>query len=148
MQFQYSNASIECEKAIIISRDIKTSGYVNIKHLGKCFKYNLKRNSEAKINKELTPKLPVYCPTSHLDLGVEIAGEDIMLLVASPKKLKFSVQNYTGTHKVQAGETECYSYAEITKMFPNMLQLKDPKQMPPAPIQLYLPKPNEQETNP
>jgi|ERR1019366_373074 hypothetical protein len=143
MAFVYTGASIEAEGTEIISRDIKISSLVNVPNVGRCQKYNCKRNSEAKVVIELTPKQPRYKEKSHIDLNDEIKGEEIVLLVNSIKKITIDVENYTGRHKTQTTSTKCYSFAEITVKFPNISELKDPKQIAPKAKQLYIKKTKE-----
>jgi hypothetical protein len=131
MGFVYYGASIECNSALVISRDIKATGLVNLPNVGRCRKYNCKRNSEASIKEESIPKEKIYYPTPHLDLNSQIKGEDIIFYTKTVKQIKKEVVNFTGRHKTQKTITNCFTLAEITLQFPNIKSISDPKQIAP-----------------
>ncbi len=128
MQYVLQGVSIESEASEIISRDIKRGSYIDIPKIGKCAKYNCKRNSEAAIRQELNPKQAIYKADSKLDLHDSISGENLIFCVSPFKKVSFDVINYTGRHKAQRAITNCYSFAELTLQFQFLKQLNDPNQ--------------------
>jgi|GEM_PF-2663451 len=136
MEFVFQGASIECDSAEIISRDIKASSFVNLPEIGNCQKYNCKRNSEAKILEELEPKRALYKPGSHLDKDDTLKSEDIVIYINSLKSVKKEVIPFSHRHKAQKTITKCFTYAEISLQFPNIQALKDPRQVPAIPDEL------------
>ncbi|MEP7169126.1 MAG: hypothetical protein ABI855_07110 [Bacteroidota bacterium] len=136
MKFVYQGASIECESAEIISRKILLSSFQEIPNVGRCKKYNCTRNSEATITKELNPKAPLYSETSHLNLGDMLEAENIVVFVNQANNLKVIKIDNTHRHNAQQANTNSFTYAEITMQFPNFTELKDPKQVKPAPQKL------------
>lgn len=130
MNYILNGASIECMDADLVSRKIVKSSIINIPGIGNCVKYICKRNSEAKILKALDKsfadkrenKLP------RIEVGDQISGEDIYLLVNKIRPLKIVVDNHTGRHKAQKSTTGCYTYAEISAQFHNINEIKDSRQ--------------------
>lgn len=121
--------AIECQGARVISRDIKLSSLVNIPSIGKCRKYNCKRNSEATITDEIPDKENRVYQNAFVELGDIVSGENIVVYVNSLKSQKVDVINYTGRHKAQKTETSCFTYAEISVQFHNIRELNDPNQL-------------------
>jgi len=121
--------AIECNGAEVISRDIKLSSFVNMPNIGKCRKYNCKRNSEASVTKEIADKKKKNYLNAYVNLGDNISGENITVYVNSIKPQKIEVINHTGRHKAQKTETNCFTYAEISLQFHNIKVLNDPKQL-------------------
>ncbi len=120
MKFVNLNSSIECISAIVISRDIKRSSFMEIKSIGKCLTYKCKLNSEAKIEKELSPKEAIHNQNSSLNKDDKLECQDLFFATQEKRNLKVSVINYTGTHKAQLTETKSYTYAEISRQIPNI----------------------------
>jgi len=137
MEFFYTNASIECANAQIITRKIVPSSFSNIKNVGRCSIYSCSRDSSAEIQKELDPKQPRNRALSHLDHGDMIKAKDIIVYVNDLKRLNCDVQHHSHTHKAHEATTKYYTFAQITQPFPNLLPLKNPKQIPPTPLKLY-----------
>ncbi|QHS63255.1 hypothetical protein [Chitinophaga agri] len=120
-------SSIECLGAEIHSRKFVPKIVVNIPNVGRCYKYSGDRNSDAVITKELHPKVPKYSTNSALSLSESIAGEGIFILVNSVKQLLIKVSPYTHRHKAQYCSTNVFTYAEITKPFPNIGEIINSK---------------------
>lgn len=127
MKQVHDNSSIECFAADIISRRISPSSYMEIKNIGKCKTFKCTRNSEASITKELVPKKAIYNLNSLLDLNDKIESEDIFLAINCKRTPKIILLNHTGTHKAQAYSTTDYTFAKVSKQFPNIPQLEPPK---------------------
>jgi|688.fasta_scaffold193966_1 hypothetical protein len=127
MKQVHYNSSIECLSADVISRKIMPSSYMDVKLIGKCRTYKCSRNSEAKILKELAPK-KAYCNlNSALDLDDRIEAEDLFLAINSSKSVKISLVNHSGRHKAQTFISEFYTFAKISKQFPNIAELRPQK---------------------
>lgn len=122
MKLVYHGDTIECNSSEIISRDIRVSSIIDVPEIGKCRKYNCKRNSEASIIEELDPKKAKYKTTSNLNLNDLLECEDLYFLMHTMKPLKIEIINKSGRHKAQKGVTKCFTYAEITQQFPNIPQ--------------------------
>ena len=127
MKHVYYNSSIECNSAEVISRKIMPSSYMEIKKIGKCRTFKCSRNSEATILKELEPKKPSYNENSSLNLNDKLESEDIFLAVNCKKSIKVELLNYSGRHKAQTFTTEHFTFAKISKQFPNIAQLNPQK---------------------
>jgi HD superfamily phosphohydrolase len=136
MQYITHGASIECLSANIITRDIKLSSLVEVESIGNCRKYICKRNCEGAILKQLEPKKAIYNDNSHLETNDSIKAEDILVIIDDiiPKDNK--VINKSGRHKAQNVVTNCYTYAEITKQFHFIKEIKDPRQLENPSLQL------------
>ena len=127
MKQVHYNSSIECLSADVISRKIMPSSYMEIKLIGKCRTFKCSRNSEARIIKELDPK-KTYCNiNSALNLDDRIEAEDIFLAINSSKLVKISLTNHSGRHKAQTFTSEFYTFAKISKQFPNIAELNPQK---------------------
>jgi len=127
MKQVHYNSSIECLSADVISRKIMPSSYMEVKLIGKCRTYKCSRNSEAKILKELDPKKPYCNLNSALDLNDRIEAEDLFLAINSSKSVKITLVNHSGRHKAQNFVSEFYTFAKISKQFPNIAELKPQK---------------------
>jgi len=136
MKYVYQGASIECDSAEIVSRKILLSSFQEVLNVGRCKKYNCSRNSEARITAELNPKEPLYSETSHLDLNDKLEAENIIVFVNQSNQLKIEKIDNSHRHNAQQANTSGYTYAEITMQFPNFPELKDPRQVKPAPKKL------------
>jgi hypothetical protein len=128
MEYIIEGASLECLHAEVVSRDIKLSALVDVPEIGKCRKYNCKRNSKASILEELNPKKPIINLNSRLNIGDSIKAEEIVILLNNLRTLKIEVINLSGRHKAQKTETNCYTHAEITMQFPQIGEIKDENQ--------------------
>lgn len=128
MEYIYLGASIECNGAEIISRKINFGALINLPDIGLCRKYNCARNSESTIEKELSPKNPVYKETSHLDLGDKLKADSIVLYIKRATQIKVHKIDNTHRHNAQQANSDVYTFAEISEMFPNIKILKDPIQ--------------------
>ena len=121
MKFVHEKCSIECEAANIVSRKILRNSFIEIKAVGKCTTYKCKLNSEASITKEIqNPKEHKYKKTSQLNAGDKFECEELFLAVNTHKALKIEIVNYTGRHKAQVTNTDHYTFAEISRQFPNI----------------------------
>lgn len=127
MKQVHDNSSIECSAAEIISRKIIPSSYLDIDKIGKCKTFKCSRNSEAKITQELNPKIAVKNIHSLLDLNDKIESEDIFLAINSKRAPRIGIVNHSSTHKAQICNTSEYTFAKISKQFPNIPQLDPPK---------------------
>ena len=121
------NSSIECLSADVISRKIMPSSYMQINKIGKCKTYKCSRNSEAIILKELDPKQAFCNVNSSLDLNDKLEAEDIFLAINTTKNIKVELINHSGRHKAQTFATEHYTFAKISKQFPNIAELNPQK---------------------
>jgi len=136
MEYIYQGASIECDAAEIISRKINYGALISLPDIGICSKYSCERNSETTIQKELTPKNPIYRSQSHLELGDKLTAENIILYIRKSTKIKVEKIDNTHRHNAQAAYSKCFTYAEITMIFPNIKEIKDLRQIPPPPKKL------------
>ncbi|WP_296687346.1 hypothetical protein [Flavobacterium sp.] len=127
MKHVHFNSSIECASAIIISRKITPSSYMVINKIGKCRTFKCSRNSEAVILKELDPKEAYHNIHSCLDLNDKLESEDIFLAINCKKSPKIELINHTGRHKAQACNTSEYTFAKVSKQFPNIADLNPQK---------------------
>lgn len=125
MEYIYQGASIECKGAEIISRKINFGALVQLPDIGVCRKYSCERNSESTIEKELVPKNPLYKTTSHLNLGDTIKADTIVLYIKKATQIKVSKIDNTHRHNAQQANSNVYTFAEITEMFPNIKIIKD-----------------------
>ena len=100
---------------------------MEIKQIGKCRTYKCSRNSEATILKELNPKRAYCNHNSALDINDKLESEDIFLAVNTNKSIKVELLNHTGRHKAQTFTTEHFTFAKISKQFPNIAQLNPQK---------------------
>lgn len=121
------NSSIECLSADVISRKIMPSSYMEIDKIGKCRTYKCSRNSEAVILKELDPKQPYCNVNSSLSLNDKLEAEDIFLAINTTKAIKVGLTNHSGRHKAQTFCTEHFTFAKISKQFPNISELNPQK---------------------
>lgn len=136
MEFVYLGASIECDGAEIISRKINFGTVVNLQDVGMCRKYECNQNSESTIEKELSPKNPVYKNTSHLDLGDKLSADTITIYTKKITSLKIDLVNQSHRHKAQITNSKVYTFGQIDEVFPNQKILNDPRQKLPAPKKL------------
>jgi len=125
-----AGSSIECLSAEIHARKFIPKIVVNIPKIGRCYKYSCDRNSDAVIMQELNPKKALYNNNSALNIKDSIEGEGIFFLVNTIRRLFICVSPYTGRHKSQYTSTTDYTYAEITKPFPNLGNLINPRNIP------------------
>ncbi|MCK9412118.1 MAG: hypothetical protein M0Q53_07435 [Prolixibacteraceae bacterium] len=136
MEYVYKGASIECDGAEIISRKINFGSLVNIPDLGNCRKYSCERNSETTIEKELTPKIPIRRGTSYLDLGDKLKADSIVVYIKRASNIKIHKIDKSHRHNAQLANTDVYTHAEITEIFPNMKILNNLIQTFPPPKKL------------
>lgn len=127
MKQVHYNSSIECLAADIISKKILPSSYMVVNKIGKCRTFKCTRNSEAIITKELEPKTPIYNINSRLDLDDKLESEDIFLAINCKTSPKVGLINHTGRHKAQTCSTTDYTFAKISRQFPNIPVLVPPK---------------------
>lgn len=125
MKKVHNNSTIECSAAIIISRKISHSSFIEMPSIGRCFTYKCTRNSEATILKELTPKEPLYNENSHLNIDTKLECENMFVAVSQKKPYKFHKINHSGRHKAQTLNTNKYTYAKISQQLHN-IPLCDP----------------------
>jgi len=123
MKIVYDNCSIECSSAEVISRQIIPSSFVEFNKVGKCLTYKCKRNSEASILKELTPKEPIINKNSYLDINTKVECESLFVAVCKAKPYKIDVINHSGRHKAQYMKTDEFTFAKISKQLVNIPQL-------------------------
>jgi len=133
MEYIYQGASIECDGAEIIFRKITLGSLINLRDVGLCRKYSCERNSESTIEKELNPKNPVYSETSHLDSGDKLKAESIVVYVKKCTQIKIQKIDKSHRHNAQQANSDVYTYATISEMFPNIKILNDPIQTFPPP---------------
>jgi hypothetical protein len=131
MEYIYLGASIECDGAEIISRKINFGPLIRLPDLGVCHKYSCEINSESTIEKELSPKNPLFKETSHLDLGDKLKADSLVLYIRKIAQLKVQKITNTQSHRAQKANSNDYTYGEITGLFPNLKIIKDPRQIPP-----------------
>jgi len=121
MKYVHEKCSIECEAANIVSRKILRNSFIEITDVGKCTTYKCKLNSEASITKEIeNPKKHKYKETSQLNAGDKLECEDLFVAINTHRSLKIELVNHTGRHKAQVTNTDNYTFAEITRQFPNL----------------------------
>lgn len=133
MKIVHDNSSIECLSADVISRVILPSSFLEIKTIGKCLTYKCKRNSEATIRKELTPKNAIVNSHSHLDLDIKLECENLFVAVNKIKPYKYDLINHSGRHKAQQMVTEEFTFAKISKQIPGIPQANPPILFTPIP---------------
>lgn len=131
MKIVNEGASIECLGAEIISRKFTRNSLILIPKVGKCMKYKCSLNSEAIILKELDPKEPKYNEASFLSINDMIEAENIVVYVNQIKNLKFTLINHSGRHKAQQSNTNTFTFAQITKQFPNLPKINTIKEISP-----------------
>lgn len=115
-------ASIECAAAALKFRKIKPLLPVNHSILKSIvYPYSFERNSSAKINTELTPKIFKIEKKSMLNKGDTINGEKISVI---SKKLikqdKAAVKKGSGTHKASFIRTKAYTFAKLERGYPTV----------------------------
>lgn len=136
MEYVYLGASIECDGAEIITRNVRFGSLVNLPDVGQCTKYKCDRNSESTITHELKPLNPLRKRQSHLNFGDCIKGDSIVIYHKKIARLKFEVIDKSGRHNARKTSTNNYTYAEITTTFIGIPQPKDPQQKLPPPKKL------------
>lgn len=114
------NSSIEAEHATIISRKIVPGGFFNKKPLGNFISYKCSRNSEAHVDKELSPKKPKWYENSRLDLGDNLECDSLYVAINAIRPYPTGLTNHTGTHKAQIIKSKKYTMARIEKMISNI----------------------------
>ena len=129
MVYTYEGAAIECNAAKVTTRDLIPGSFIEILNVGRCKKYNCKRNSSTQIIKESDPKKRIYFPNPHLDLHDKLEGEEIVLFVNSVKPLKHKVVNETGRHKAQEAQASNFTLAQIKMQFHFQKTINDPRQL-------------------
>ena len=127
MKLVHENCSIECEAANVISRKIIRCSFMEIKTVGKCTTYKCKRNCEAEITKELSPKAYKMKKTSALNIADSLECEDLFLAVHTLKTLRVTKDTHTGRHNAQFAQTNAYTFAEISRQIHNIPKLNPVK---------------------
>lgn len=122
-KFIHLNAAIECNSAEIISRKITYSSALKIGNIGICFTYKCSRNSEAKIIKELSPKISKYCYESKLDLNDILESDSLHVIVNKTKPYSVDLINHSGRHKAQTFTTKEFTFAKISKQLNNIPEI-------------------------
>jgi hypothetical protein len=117
---------MECLSAEVISRKIVPSSFLNINKYGKCFTYKCSRNSEAKILKELEPKVAIYNKYSHLCFGTILECDKLFVIVNKNKPYTADKINHSGRHKSQIFITKEFTIAKISQQFHNIPEIDPP----------------------
>ena len=86
--------------------------------LGKrVFRFQLERNAQATIEKELFPKRAVQSSSSHMEQGDALRA-DLIVGFSENRLPRMEVSNRTGSHKGHFCSTSGRSYAEIDREWP------------------------------
>ncbi len=116
----HNNSTLECIAAQIISRKILPSAFVEIPNIGICFTYKCSLNSEAKILKELIPKICKVNEFSLLDLDSKLECDKLFVAIKKNKPYRLRKINFTGRHKAQTFITDEFTFAQITLQIGNI----------------------------
>lgn len=119
-KYVHNNYTLECISAEIISRKIIPSSFIEIPNIGICFSYKCSLNSEAKIVKELKPKLSIVNEYSLLDIDSKLECDKLFVAIKKNKPYKLGKINFTGRHKAQTFTTDEFTFAKITLQIGNI----------------------------
>jgi len=123
MKLVHDGRAIECNAALIISRKIVPSSYMQIVSIGNCKTFKCKRNSEATIVAELNPKTAIHNINSSLNLDDKLECEDMFLAINHRRTPRITLTKHSGRHNAQTFSTDNYTYAEISRQIPSTPQL-------------------------
>lgn len=112
MEFINQGDTIEGKRLDIKTRKQTLQTSIEIKDIGRCFKYLCQKNVNASVAEELKEKVAKFADDSHLNLNDNIRGDSVDLY--SLTRLQFSKEsNYSSKHGIQYSETKKYGCAQI-----------------------------------
>ena len=120
MELVNSGDSIEAQHAKVYGKKIVPQSMIMDKSLGRLRKYTVDRDGAASVEKELSPKRPIYKTSSRVDFGDKLKCLKFFIL-AKEISLRFQKTPFSGAHNTNYVDTKDYTFAEISYPFKHIV---------------------------